>query len=187
MGFGSYIPQLASRNTSPSSLLSLVNNVQLQSLSFLVSKSSLSSDIVTEFPFPSTEAQGLPPFLLLVMFRICGNLSKIVPEACRSQFPFSAQSQGLLFLLCYVACDAQDTQQSYQTELRTAELIGETYLPFASSLLSSLDCNGEGSAFIFLWLLISSCYITTSVLTLFPILHPHPNPEPAEECRVGIF
>ena len=115
---------------------------QLQRLSFSV-KALWLSDIVTGAPFPSTKFQGRPHFLLLVMV---GHLAILV--RCLQKPPFLVQSQGLPFLLRYFACSAQDIWQSYQTELGTAEIIGETCLPFASSLLSLLGCNGESPAFI---------------------------------------
>ena len=49
--------------------------------------------------------------------------------------PFPAQSQGLSPPPVLFARKAQDTWQSYQGELRTAELIAETGLTFSSSLL----------------------------------------------------
>ena len=83
---------------------------------------------------------GYNDFLSQLAKVLC--LSDIVTEA-----PFLSSLKDSPLLLCYFACDAQDTWQSYQTELKIAESIGETRLPFVSSLLYQ-DCNSEGPGFI---------------------------------------
>ena len=100
--------------------------VQPQKLSFSVSKASL-SQLNCYRGSLSQHSPSLPPHaILLVMFGTTGNLSKIVTEASRS--PLSQHNlKGSPLLLSYFVCNARDTLQSYQTGLRTAELIGETF------------------------------------------------------------
>ena len=87
--------------------------------------------LLQKLPFPVIESQGRasPSWTITaVVFSTPSNLSKIVTEA-----PFLNSLKDSPLLRRYFACDAWDTWQSYQAELRTAELIGEAcLLPLAS-------------------------------------------------------
>ena len=87
------------------------------------------SGIVTDTPFPSMGPPFSPVQVPPVMFRTPGSLSEIVTEAPPSQHSLKDSPLSAVF-----DCDAPNTWPSYETELRTAESIGETSLPFASRL-----------------------------------------------------
>ena len=70
----------------------------------------------------------------------------LVPEAYRSPLLSTVSRTPFPPVPCSLQCLGHLAILSNRAQ--DAELIGETCLPFASSLLSLLNCNGKGPAFI---------------------------------------
>ena len=127
------------------SLLSSDNHIQLPSLPFSVSKGSLFQlvKLLQQPPFPAKNLKEYCPFLLCYSCLWCSEHPAILLRLLQRPFLSTVSRSSLtlsLLLLCCSACNAQGPQQSYQTQLRTAELICETRLPFVSSLPYKVLC-----------------------------------------------